>query len=155
MIIRIIFLQLVFCISASAQQKVSEKENKEWVYFQNGIIQLGFNLDNGLFFLKNSQGKKIIDSAYFQAGGLQSKDSCKKRLWTVTNVKDEFGKGKMLTIKIAFENYADILWMVSLYDNKEFVVFNMGIDNDTHKIYRLMRFFPLIALRFTRVEIIQ
>ena len=140
----LILFQLFFC-TVFSQQKVVVKTEKEWLYFQNDQLQLAFNLNNGLFNLTNNKNEKIITNAYFRANGLQSKDSCEKRTWTVENINDELGKGKALTIKISFANYADILWQVRLYDDKEFLVFNMGIDNDTKNEYHLMSFYPLIS----------
>jgi hypothetical protein len=131
--------------SVYAQKKTTVKEEKEWVYLQNAMVQLGFNLNSGLFYLKNSKDQKVIDSAYFQAGGLQSKDVCEKRSWSAEDISDELGKGTALTIKIAFENYADILWQVRLYDDKEYIIFNMGIDNDTSNPYHLMSFYPMVS----------
>lgn len=136
---------MILCYSVYGQKKTTLKEDKEWVYLQNDIVQLGFNLNNGLFYLKNNKDQKVVDNAYFQAGGLQSKDLCEKRSWTVDDINDELGKGKALTIKVAFENYADILWQVRLYDNKEYFIFNMGIDDDTPNPYHLMSFYPLVS----------
>lgn len=134
-------------ITVLGQQQVKVKEEGQWVYFQNGIVGLGFNLNNGFFYLADSKGEKIVDNAYFQAGGLQSKDSSEKRTWVVEDINDELGRGKSLTIKISFENYADILWQVHLYEDKPFFLFNMGIANDASTTYQLMSFYPLISKR--------
>ncbi len=128
-----------------AQHEVAIVQQQQRVSIKNDKVQLNFDLQTGIFFLANSNGERIIDDAYFQAGGLESKDSCEKRIWTEENINDSIGKGKSLTIKIAFKNYADILWQVRLYDNKPFFIFNMGIDNDVPKVYQLMSFDPLIS----------
>jgi hypothetical protein len=126
-------------------QNTTIKEEKEWIRLANKNVELGFNLNDGFFYLKNNKEEKIVDRAYFQAGGLQSKDICQKRTWSSEAIKDELGKGTALTIKVAFENYADILWQVRLYDDKEYFIFNMGIDNDTSNPFHLMNFYPLIS----------
>ncbi len=128
-----------------SQEKIIIWENQNTVFIKNNKVQLGFDLRTGLFFLKNANGEKIIDNAYFQAGGLQSKDICEKRIWSEEGIFDSLGKGKALIIKISFENYADILWQVRLYEDKPFVLFNMGIVNDAATEYRLMNFYPLIS----------
>jgi hypothetical protein len=136
---------MVLCCSVYAQKKAKIKEEKEWVYLKNTKVQLGFNLNKGLFYLSNNNGEKVVDNAYFQAGGLQSKDACEKRTWSVEDVNDELGKGTALTIKVTFDNYADILWQVRLYDDKDYFIFNMGIDNDTPNPYHLMSFYPMVS----------
>lgn len=138
---------LIFLIgnSYAKAQSVNVKQQDQLLYFQNNQILLSFDLKSGLFDLKNNKGEEIIDHAYFQAGGLQSKDSCQERTWSVSDAKDELGEGKTLTIREAFENYSDILWQVTLYNSKDYLVFNMGIVNDTKKPYRLMSFYPLVS----------
>lgn len=145
--LKIILLFLFFLNMSFAytQNKVGVWEENHNVYIKNDKVQLGFNLQTGFFFIQNTQGEKIIDEAYFQAGGLQSKDSCEKKTWSQNEIIDSVGKGKSLTIKISFENYADILWRVNLYENKPFVIFNMGISNDVPRTYRLMSFYPLVS----------
>ena len=141
---KLIFLVLCYW-SSHAQERVTVKEEHQWISIENNFVHLGFNLNNGLFYLENNKEGKIIDNAYFQAGGLQSKDSCEKRVWSVEDINDDLGKGKALTIKILFENYADILWQVRLYDSSDYFIFNMGIENDTQKPYQLMSFYPLVS----------
>lgn len=87
----------------------------------------------------------MIDYAYFQAGGLQSKEKNAKRTYTISDIKDNLGNGKCLNIHVAFTNYAGIIWQAILYEGKDFIVFRMGIDNTTEKEYRLMSFYPLIS----------
>jgi len=139
------FLLLLSAFFVQAQNRTVVQGNGDSVSIKNGRVALGFNLNKGFFSLMNTKNEKIIDNAYFQAGGLQSKDSCEKRTWTVDDINDALGKGKELTIKIAFKNYPDILWRVFLYDTKPYFIFQMGINNDTHKAYQLMGFYPLIT----------
>ncbi len=144
---RIFLVFVVLCCSVRlfAQNGVTAEEKDGWLYFGNQKVQMGFNLGNGYFYLLNDQGEKIVDYAYFQCNALQSKDSCQKRSWQVENCTDALGTGKTVTITVAFDNYADILWQATLYDNREFIVFNMGVNNDTDRPYRLMDFYPLVS----------
>lgn len=130
---------------ASGQSTVTVSSQNNHAVIKNDKVQLDFDLQKGVFFLSNATGERIIDRAYFQAGGLQSKDSCERRTWEQGDVADSIGSGKALTIKIAFPGYADILWQVRLYDDKPFIIFNMGIDNDAPTAYRLMNFYPLVS----------
>lgn len=134
---------IISVIHAQTGVHVAQQENN--VIIENGKVQLNFNLTTGLFFLSSNDGEKIIEDAYFQEGGLQSKDSCDKRIWSEENITDSIGKGKALTIKVVFENYTDILWQGRLYEDKPFFIFNMGVNNDVAKPYQLMSFSPLTS----------
>lgn len=124
---------------------LQEEKVNPWVTLENEKQLLAFNLDNGLFYILDANKRKVIDYAYFQAGGLQSKEKNVRRTHEFSEVKDELGKGKCLTIRLNFSEYSDIVWQAILYENKDFLVFRMGIDNDTDEAYRLMSFYPLIS----------
>lgn len=141
----LVFLLLLSAFFVQAQDKTIVQGNGDSVSIRNDQVALGFNLNKGFFSLANAKNEKIIEDAYFRAGGLQSTDLCEKRTWSLQDISDSLGKGKLLTIKIAFENYPDILWRVFLYDAKPYFIFQMGINNDTHKAYQLMSFYPLIS----------
>ncbi len=128
-----------------AQHGVAIIQQQQLVSIKNGKVQLDFDLQTGRFSLSKNNGDSIINNAYFQAGGLQSKDSCESRTWLQENIADSIGNGKSVTIKISFKNYADILWQVRLYNDKPFFIFNMGINNDAPTAYQLMSFYPLIS----------
>ena len=138
------FFLVVFFIS-NAQNVVTVEEKDEWLILSNPKIQMGFNLGNGFYYLKNDKDEKIVDHAFFQCNGLQSKDSCQMRIWQVENSTDALGTGKTVTITVKFSDKADIVWQATLYDNREYIVFNMGVDNNTDKPYRLMKFYPLVS----------
>lgn len=144
-LLSIFFLQILCTTTLLAQQKVSVKEESQFVSIENDLIQLKFNLITGLFNLSKKNGETIVENAYFQAGGLQSKDSCEKKTWLVEDINDTLGSGKALIIKIVFKDYADILWQVRVYDNKDYFIFNMGINNDTKIPYQLLSFYPLAS----------
>ncbi|MDX9880586.1 MAG: hypothetical protein RBS73_00880 [Prolixibacteraceae bacterium] len=139
----VFLLAMSFACARAQNVQVREQDNR--VQLQNGLVSLDFDLTSGLFSLKDNKGETIVGQAYFQAGGLQSKDECQQRTWTAEEVKDELGTGKTVTVRVGFENYSDILWQATLYDNQDYVVFNMGIVNDTEKPYRLMSFYPLAS----------
>lgn len=115
------------------------------VTLKNSKQQLRFNLDNGIFEITNAQGEEIIRNAFFQMGGIQSKDPFVKRTCQATDICDELGKGKLLTINISVDKYADIVWQAAMYGENDYVVFNMGIKNDAQTPYRVMAFYPLIS----------
>lgn len=137
-------LLLIICVLLNGQEA---EKNKEWVTLKNEHQSLSFNLNNGLFHISDARGHKIVDYAYFQLGGLQSKEQMAKRTYVQSRINDELGEGQCLTIKVEFEDYADILWQAILYNDKDYIVFRMGVDNDTDRDYHLMAFYPLISNR--------
>lgn len=137
-------LLLIICVLLNGQEA---EKNKEWVTLKNEHQSLSFNLNNGLFYISDARGHKIVDYAYFQLGGLQSKENMAKRTYVQSRINDELGEGQCLTIKVEFEDYADILWQAILYNGKDYIVFRMGVDNDTERDYRLTAFYPLISNR--------
>ncbi|MDX9880595.1 MAG: hypothetical protein RBS73_00925 [Prolixibacteraceae bacterium] len=141
----LVIASLMMSFACARAQNVQVREQDHQVQLQNNLVSLDFDLSSGLFSLRDNEGERIVSQAYFQAGGLQSKDECQKRTWTAEEVKDELGTGKSLVVRVSFDNYADILWQATLYDNQEFIVFNMGIVNDTDRPYRLMGFHPLAS----------
>lgn len=138
---------LFFWSGGLRAQEIRATETDSIVSFQNRHILLKFNLTDGLYQLMNSTGDTIVDNAFFQGGGLQSKDDCESRSWTVTDTEDELGSGKTLTIRVAFKNYADLIWQSVLYADQDFIVFRMGVVNDTENPYQLRLFYPLSSRR--------
>jgi hypothetical protein len=120
-------------------------EEKDTIFIKNEKISFGFNLKNGLYYLANGKGEKIVNDGYFRLGGLQSKDNCEGRFFTQAIVSDELGKGKSITIKMSNKNYANILWRITLYNDKSYFVFDMGVENDEANPYQLISFYPVIS----------
>ena len=115
------------------------------VTLKNDKQSLSFNLKNGLFDMTNEKGEKIIENAYFQMGGIQSKEDYVERSYTTTSITDELGTGEILSIRIHVKDYADIIWQAILHGNNDYMLFNMGVINDSPKDYRLMAFYPVIC----------
>ena len=110
----------------------------------NNMVSLTFDLTNGIYSVKNiPEDISIISNAYFQAEGLYSTDTTGRIEWTSMDLNDVFGKGKSLRIRKKFKNYSDMLWTATIYDERDFVVFNMGIINDSEIPFRLSAFYPL------------
>lgn len=137
----------LFLTALSAQAETRVTAENDWVTLSNKQNTLSFNLKNGLYYILDAKGTKLIDYAYFKLGGLQSKEPDAVRTHSVSDVKDKLGSGKCLTIKAAFDNDVDVLWQVTMYEETPYIVFNMGLNNDTPSDYRLTTFNPLITKR--------
>jgi hypothetical protein len=114
------------------------------VAMENGFISLTFNLTKGVYSVKNVPLNFMAFSrAYFQAEGLYSTDTSGTIEWSSKAVQDQLGKGQALQIRKKFSGYSDVLWTATLYDDKDYLVFNMGIINDSEIPFRLSAFYPL------------
>ena len=74
---------------------------------------------------------------------MYSTDSTGTIEWSYKEIRDVFGKGGSLRITKKYAHYPDMLWTATLYDDRDFVVFRMGIVNDSDIPFRLTAFYPL------------
>ena len=132
-----------FVAALSAQVKIVPPDAGGVVRIENNQVSLAFHLKNGLIDVQDSLRQTVIPDGWFALGGLASCDSATRRTWTSTDVRDEVGIGKTLTIRVAFDHYADLLWQVTLYEGKDFLVFNMGVATDAGIPFRITSFTPL------------
>ena len=134
------------CLLASLGVEAQQVEMVDSIVSLKSAKQtLVFNLKNGLFDIRDGKGTTVVKNAYFQMGGIQSKESYVKRRHEISDVRDELGEGKRLTVRVAVDAYADMIWQATFYRDRDYIVFNMGVANDTPKEYRLMAFYPLIS----------
>ncbi len=110
----------------------------------NNMVSLTFDLVKGVYSVKNiPENISLISNAYFQAEGLYSTDTTGIFEWSAQEINDVFGNGKSLRIRKKYDNYSDPVWTAILYDDRDFVVFRMGIINDSALPFRLTAFYPL------------
>ena len=125
-----------------AQTKVSS--TIKLVTIENQYVALSFDLSKGDYSIRNiPKNFTAITNAYFQAEGLYSTDTLGTLGWSRKEVQDYMGKGQAIQIRKKFENYSDVVWSATLYDDKDYLVFNMGIANDSKIPFRLSAFYPL------------
>jgi hypothetical protein len=128
-----------------AQTKISNTDRS--VTIENKNVSLTFDLTKGVFSVKNiPQGFTAITNGYFQAEGLYSTDSTGTIEWSQKAVQDQLGKGLSLQIRKKYNGYSDMVWTAILYDKRDYLVFNMGIINDSKMPFRLTAFYPLKTL---------
>lgn len=142
---RLLLIGICLCSLLVQAQTIEKKDSL--IFLKNSQQTLVFDLGKGVFDIKDKGNNTIIKDAFFQMGGIQSKENYVDREYSVSDVKDELGSGKMLTIRVAVKNYADIIWQAILYGENDYLVFNMGIINDTDNTYRIMAYYPLVANR--------
>ncbi len=144
-------ISFLFCFNTLAAGRDSAKEGTArisasgiMVILENRYVSLTFNTKSGCYEIGDKVKNNIsVRSAWFQAEGLNTKEYSKEIEWTQKDFSDVFGKGKSLIVTARFDNYSDIIWEASLYDEKDFISFRMGIINDTEKPFTLSAWYPL------------
>ena len=139
-----VFLICCFLISARLMAQTEMKSAPGSVTIENRQVSLTFDIGKGIYSVRNIP-KKIttISTAYFQAEGLYSTDTAGVNEWSYKETSDILGKGGTLQIRKKYNGYSDMVWTATIYDNRDFVVFNMGIINDSEIPFRLSAFYPL------------
>ncbi|MBK7711967.1 MAG: hypothetical protein IPJ37_14120 [Bacteroidales bacterium] len=131
-------------ISLRLQSQTEMKTTTGSVTIENKLVSLTFNLEKGIYSVKNlPKNLTAVSNAYFQAEGLYSTDTTGIIEWSYQGIRDVFGKGGTLRIKKKYNGYSDMVWNATIYDDKDFVVFKMGIINDSYIPFRLSAFYPL------------
>lgn len=139
---------LILCacaLPALLGQAQTVETSDSLITLKNSKQKLTFNLNRGLFDVANDKGIPVARNAFFQMGGIQSKEDYVDRTYSISDVSDELGTGKMLTVRIGVKDYADFVWQATLYGESDYLVFNMGVVNDTKKEHRVMAFYPFIS----------
>jgi len=120
--------------------------NGRMVFVKNKNVKIVFKTETGCFDIINIiTGDTVVNDAFFQAGGLLSKNPHEKISTNLTSVETEFGKGQALKVRIHFADYADMLWKAVLYEQEDFVELSLGIANDTDRPYLLKQYFPFVS----------
>ncbi len=137
---------LIICCLVSVQllAQTTVISTARTVTIENKYVSLTFDLSRGVYSVRNVPlNVTAITRAYFQAEGLYSTDTSGTIEWSQKAVQDYLGKGQAIKIRKKFSGYSDIVWTATLYDNKDYVVFNLGIINDSRTPFRLTAFYPL------------
>jgi len=139
-----LFLICCFLISARLKAQTELISTTGAVTIENKYVSLTFDLGKGVYSVRNiPQNFTAISDAYFQSEGLYSTDTTGIIEWSYQGISDVFGKGGSLRIREKYNHYSDLVWTATLYDDKDFVVFKMGIINDSEIPFRLSTFYPL------------
>jgi hypothetical protein len=137
---------LICCCLISAQllSQTNIVSTKQSVTLENKYVALTFDLVKGVYSVKNIPlNFTAITRAYFQAEGLYSTDTSGTIEWSHLTIQDHLGKGQAVQIRKKFTGYSDVFWTATLYDDKDYLVLNIGIINDSKIPFRLTAFYPL------------
>lgn len=146
MVLKKIFLALgAFGIlaAATAQTRMAPPGKDRVLRLSNKRLTLAFDFRHGQMELLDGRGMPLLQHAYFSMNGLASKDSDCVLTWTADTCRDGLGRGAELTVRAAFPEGTALLWRAILYDDRPFVVLQMGVEAAPQAPLRVLAFSPL------------
>jgi len=146
-----LLLLTILVADSNAVAGTNVTRDGERVTIENDRVALTFNLKSGSYDVRDKVHNVVpIKDAFFQAEGQFSKARTETIEWTQQDVNDVFGKGKTVIVTARYRDYADTRWEATLYDDKEFITFTMGIVNDSKRPYTLTTYYPLKSYNVLR-----
>lgn len=131
-----------FSLAFLSAMMVFSQQNKNYI-LENSYVKFSFNPAAGDFAIIDKRDNSVcITKAFFEVNQQASTQG-----YVFSNkyesLHDEFGAGKKLAITGTKSNQPSLLFEVTVYDNKGFVVLNIGIKNTSASPLRIMQFYPL------------
>ena len=140
-------------LSAEANGRTVIIEKPGSVSIGNNIVQLDYDLKTGMYTIVDvSDGTVAVADAHSDVDGLalhpqgsftRKLDPTTKLSWTVKDVADELGAGKMLTVNYQRGDGAEFCTTFAVRDGKGFVALGSGIVNHRSSPIRMKSFQPL------------
>jgi hypothetical protein len=139
-------LLLLVVINLSAQVKITDLQST--VLIENQVVKFEFNLSKGLYnIICKADNTVRISNAVFgiadDADGVNSSMPEYRHKWEMRDVSDRIGTGKSLVITSSSDKYPEMIFEFTLYNNKNFLVINGGVNNNTSYDFRLKKIFCL------------
>ncbi len=117
---------------------------KDMARLQNDRVGVAFDLANGTYDLLDAKsGTAAVKGAYAEVGEWATKDAAYKRTAKTSDISDELGKGRSLTVACAAAGKPSLLLEFRVYDNKPFVALRGGWKNTSAAPLRVNDFRPL------------
>ena len=131
----IAFAGLTSCVKKDDPQITRRGES---VILQNGLVSFCFDLSNGNYSVSSpATGQTIIDKAGMRINNWSSDGQGQSRVWEKHRVKNEFGSGLALHLKISGKNQPDLLFTVTAYKNQPFLDLATGVSNTLDSVIRI------------------
>ena len=127
---------VIFAGLVNAEVKVYESDNTAVI--DNGLVKFVYDLSAGSFDAVDMRNNSVcIKGGCFQVNNLKSLMPGLVHTFRNRAISDELGKGKVLIIKCSRDGVISLLFEVTLYEERSFIVFCGGIENSTSEAVRL------------------
>ena len=143
--LQLLIISFLLIVNSIFSQVVNQKD-KSVASIKNEFTELRFNLDKGTYSAVNLlTGQEYLTDASFLIESLSSKETFLRYSWKEEPVTDNIGTGKKLVITGSKSGLPDVIFEVSIYNDKSFIVLNCGVNNITTYPVRIKEFHPLIG----------
>jgi len=138
-----IFILIVSIGTVLNADVVISKSNNTLV-IENNIVRFEYDLSGGQYNAIDRRDNSVcIKDAYFQINDYTTTMPGLEHTWKSKTVSDKLGKGKAITIKSSKPGQPELLFEITLYEDKSIIVFAGGIENTTNNPVRLKQIKPL------------
>ncbi len=147
----------VFALNLPAQVRVTGTEST--VAIENQNVKIEFGLKNGIYSIMSKTDNSVrISNAVFgisedDADGVNSSMPEYKHMWKEKVISDRIGNGKSLIITSSGGKYPEMIFEFTLYNNKNFVVINGGVHNNSTYDIRLRKIVCMSGVAFKGFDI--
>ncbi len=123
--------------------------NDSIVTIKNSRVAFSFNLKRGNYKIINQiHHEEYIHSAFYQINDYASTDKSYVHTIKTDSINNNIGTGKKITIISSAENKPGLVCEVALYNNQGYLVFRLGINNNTRQEIRVKEITPLKGIAF-------
>ena len=135
---------VVIFLAATVHADVSVSQSNDTVVIENRVVKFIYDLSQGSYDAVDKRNNSAcLKGGYFQINDLTSRMSGFVHTFKSRAILDQLGKGKALSIQCAKPGKPTLLFDVIVYDQKNCIVFQGGIENATNEAVRLKVIKPI------------
>ena len=128
----LLLFAILFTATVHAHVRIVESEQS--LAIENENVRFVYSLSQGTYVAIDKRDDTIrIQDGYLQIDDVTTNTPGFKHAWETRTVSDELGKGKSILIKSSRPGQTTLLFEVTLYKNRPYVVFGGGIENATSR----------------------
>ncbi len=137
-------LSITFLGCQMHQKDVVVRRAGDTVTIENNSVRVEYNLLKGLYSAIDKRDTSTrITGIYSRVNNVASNSPGFEHTWKKSDVIDELGKGKKLTIVSSSPEQPSLILEITLYEDKEFIVLAGGIENTTSKAIQVKQIVPV------------
>ena len=117
-------VMLVISIGAVLNAEVSIWESNNTLAIENNIVRFEYDLSEGRYDAIDKRYNTVcLQDGYFQIDDYTTTARGPGHSWEGKTVSDTLGKGKAITIKSSKDTQPTLIFEITLYEGKGFIVF--------------------------------
>lgn len=137
-------LLLAILFTSTVHAHVRIVESGQSLAIENENVRFVYSLSQGTYVATDKRDDTIcIQDGHLQIDDVATNTPGFKHAWESRTISDELGKGKSILIKSSRPGQAMLLFEVTLYENRPYIVFGGGIENTTSRPVQLKLIKPI------------